>query len=447
MEFHNREKELEYFRNRIESREAEFLVLYGRRRVGKTELVKQFVEPEKNVYHLVSRETEKEQIEELKESIATTEEDVEDIKNEWLPVLKFAAENLDLLIIDEFPYLIETDKEILKIMQKAWDENMKKEDFNLVITGSSIGMMESEVLGYKSPLYGRRTGEWKLEPFEYTETAAFFPEYSEEDIIRTHAVLGGTPYYLQQFQQEKELEKNIRDNILKQGSILREEAERLLQQELRTPKNYFSCLKAIARGKNRFNEIRNETGIPQGSLSKYLKTLQNLQIIDKKLPVTASEKSKRGIYAIKDNYFSFWFRYLFPNQTMLQQSPRTLMENRIEPELDLYTSRKFEDMCRTYIRARASYDRVGSWWYQEDEIDVAAVNTKEDVLLLGECKWKKSETGTALLEKLKQKAEKVRWRNSQRDEKYVLFSREGFSEDLRKEDVELVTSEELFRRE
>lgn len=445
MEFLNRSRELEFFEEKLESDSSDFIVLYGRRRVGKTELVKQVISSE-DVYHLVSRETEKDQIEEFKDSMAAKNPRAQEVENEWASVFRFASREFQTVVIDEFPYLIETSEEILKILQKSWDEHMKEEEFNLVITGSSIGMMESEVLGYKSPLYGRRTAEWLLEPFDYTEIEGFLPGYSRKDLIRTYAVLGGTPYYLQQFQQKKDIEQNILDNILAQGNVLRQEAERLLQQELRQPKNYFSCLKAIARGKTKYNEIQSATGIKQSSLSKYLKTLRNLNIIEKKIPVTASDKTKRGIYSIKDSYFSFWFRFVFPNQSMLQQNPEAVMKNRITSELDQYTSREFEEVCRKYVQMKAEYDKVGSWWYQGQEIDVAAVNSNQDILLLGECKWTKEKVGMKTLEKLRDKQKSVQWRNADREVKYILFSKNGFKQGLKGEDVQLVDVKELFQQ-
>ncbi|MFB6208535.1 MAG: ATP-binding protein [Candidatus Nanohaloarchaea archaeon] len=444
MKFHNRKEELKFFREKLGSDQAEFIALYGRRRVGKSRLMKKVLQETKGIYHLVSRESEKDQIQEFKQSIGQKYPGIEDIRNDWEPVLRFTAENCKTVVIDEFPYLIETDEEILKILQKTWDEEMKQKDTNMVLTGSSISMMESKVLGYESPLYGRRTGQWHLKPFEYNQISPFLPDYSKEDIIRTYAILGGTPYYLEQFNPEIRLPENIHQHILKKGSVLREEAEGLLQQELREPKNYFSILKAVARGKTKFNEIKNETGIPQNSVSKYLKTLQNLHIIQKRLPVTASEKSKRGRYRIKDNYFRFWFRYIFPNRTELEQNTENVLQNKIKPELDRYVSRPFEDICRSHVRQTKEYEKVGSWWYQENEIDVAAVNHRQNRLLLGECKWTSQPAGRKTLEKLREKSEKVEWKNSQRKTEYIIFSRNGFTEQLKQQDTELKNVEDLL---
>jgi AAA+ ATPase superfamily predicted ATPase len=440
--FVDREEELEFLNSRFDER-PQFIVLYGRRRVGKTELSKKFLEDKGNtVYHLVSRESRKDQIKEFKQSLSKEIDSIEDLKEEWSVVLKNIGE-LDALVIDEFQYLIESDQEILKIFQKAWDEYLSDQDIMLVITGSSVGMMENEVLNYKSPLYGRRTGQWHLKQFRFENIRGFFPEKSLQELVNTYAVLGGTPFYLQKFDQEKNLHENIRENILAQGCVLREEVENLLKQELRKPDNYFSVLKAVANGKNRFNQIQNETGIKKSSLSKYTKRLRNLHIVEKELPVTASEKSKRGRYKIKDNFFDFWFKFVFPEKSSLQQNIEPVAKN-IQEQLPRYTGRKFEQVCRQHIQKQGDYNKVGRWWYKEDEIDIAALNDSENTLLTGEVKWTSKKVGMKELEKLKDKTEKVKWKNDQRKEQHVLFSKNGFTDELKKQgEIELYSLKRL----
>lgn len=440
--FVDREEELNFLEERFEDG-SELIILYGRRRVGKTELLKKFIEDkDESVYHLISRESEKDQIREFKQSLSNKIEGVVDLKDEWGVVLKKASE-LDILVIDEFQYLIQSNKEILKIFQKAWDEYLSDQDVMLILTGSSVGMMENEVMGYKSPLYGRRTGQWHLKQFRFDKISGFYPEKPVEELVNIYSILGGAPFYLEKFHEEKNTHQNIRDNILSQGCVLREEVESLLKQELRTPDNYFSVLKAVANGKNRFNQIQNETGIKKSSLSKYTKRLSNLHILEKQLPVTASEKSKRGRYVIKDNFFDFWFRFVFPDKSNLQQNIDSVAEN-IQQKLPQYTGRKFEQVCRQYIQKHRDFNKVGRWWYKEDEIDIAALNDREDILLTGEVKWTSSKVGVKQLEELKDKTENVRWRNDQRETKYVLFSKNGFTDKLKKkENVELYTLEDF----
>ncbi len=447
-EFIDREEELSFLNSKFDSDKPEFVVLYGRRRVGKTELIKQFISDKKSIYHLVSRETEKDQLSEFQESLTRTFPDTSDLKRDWTVLLKnLVDKEKTVLVIDEFQYLIQTNSEILKTFQKVWDEHLKKSDITLILTGSSVGMMESEVLGYKSPLYGRRTGQLKLKPFTLDQTRAFFPNTEFEKQIKIYSILGGVPYYLEQFEKNRSLKENILENIIKTGTVLREEAITLLREELREPKNYFSVLKAISSGMTRFNRISNETGIKNRSLSKYLMRLQDLHLVEKRLPVTASKDSKRGRYYIEDNYLDFWFKFIFPNQSYLEQNPELFYDGVIEPELDIYTSKKFEDVCKEFmISNKASYSKIGNWWYKGNEIDIVGLNERENKILFSECKWTKNKVGLSLLDDLKNKSEKVRWKNEKRKEKYILFSKSGFTDDL-KEHAEKISDLELYSLE
>lgn len=447
-EFIDREEELNFLNSKFSSKRPEFVILYGRRRVGKTELIKQFINDKTSIYHLVSRETEKDQLSEFQESLARTFPETSDLKLDWTVLLKnLEDKKKTILVIDEFQYLIETNSEILKIFQKVWDEHLKNSKITLILTGSSVGMMESDVLAYKSPLYGRRTGQLKLKPFTLDQARSFFPNSDFKKQIKIYSILGGIPYYLEQFDKDRPLKENILQHIIKTGSVLREEAITLLREELREPKSYFSILKAISSGMTRFNRISNETGIKSRSLSKYLIRLQNLHLVEKRLPVTASSDSKRGRYYIEDNYLDFWFKFIFPNQSYLEQDPRLFYEDVIEPELDIYTSKKFEEVCKEFIVSnKESYSKVGKWWYKEDEIDIVGLNEREEKILLSECKWTKNKVGLTLLNDLKNKSKKVRWKDEKREGKYILFSKSGFTDDL-KEHAEDTTDLKLYSLE
>lgn len=446
--FIDREEELEILGSRYESDRAEFLVLYGRRRVGKTELVKHFVKGKGSVYHLVSRETEKDQIREFKESLSRTYPEFSDLVEDWETLLtKLGEKEKPVLVIDEFQYLIETNGEILRRFQKVWDEVLKNSDIKLILTGSSVGMMETEVLGYRSPLYGRRTGQLRLKPFTLKDIKELFPSKTFTELIEIYSILGGIPYYLEQFDTDSSLEDNISNHILRKDSVLREEAVNLLREELRESKNYFSVLKAVSSGKTTFNRISNETGIKKSSLSKYLIRLQELHLIEKRDPVTASKGSKSGRYYLSDNYLDFWFRYIFPNQSFLEQKPELFYKDVIEPDLDIYISKKFEDICIEFIvQTTEIYPKVGRWWYGEDEIDIVALNENDGRILLAECKWSKKPVDMSLLKSLKEKASQVRWKDDHREEEYMLFSRSGFTADLKELDDE-VTLYSLDRME
>ena len=447
--FVNRKEELSFLQKRYASSKAEFIIIYGRRRIGKTELIKQFIKDKKAIYHLVSRETEKDQIEEFHRTINQTFSSMQDLKDDWEVLFKNLQENPHLIIvIDEFQNLISTNKEILSRFQKMWDEHLKKSTLMLILTGSSIGMMETEVLGYKSPLYGRRTGQWNIQPLPFSESRKFFETYSIMDQIRTYSILGGVPFFLEQFEAEKTVKDNVIENIASKGSVLREETRNLLREELREPKNYFSILKTVAHGNTTFNRIVQETGIKKNSVNKYLLSLQNLHLLEKKLPVTADRKSKQGRYFINDNYLNFWFRYILPNETFLERDYKKAVSDIIWPSIDEYVSLPFEDICREIVQYdKREYSKIGTWWYQDQEVDIVALNERKKNILFGECKWTSKKMDQGVYERLLNKKEKVRWNNETRKEYIALFSKSGFTNSLEKvaasEDVLLYDLEDI----
>lgn len=432
--FINRAEELSFLNKKYDSSKAEFIIIYGRRRIGKTALIKQFIKDKKAVYHLVSRETEHEQINEFHQTLTHTLPELADLKDNWDVLLTRLKEYPRLiLVIDEFQNLINTKKEILSRFQKIWDESLKHSSIMLILTGSSIGMMETEVLGYKSPLYGRRTGQWNVQPFPFQESRKFFKSYSLIDQIRSFAILGGIPFFLEQFNPNLSVKENIIENIANKGCVLREETRNLLREELREPKNYFSILKTVAHGKTTFNEIVQHTGIPKNSVNKYLLSLQQLHLLQKKLPVTAHEKSKQGRYVITDHCFDFWFRFIFPNETFLEQNYEQTVHDLIWPKIDEYVSFPFEQVCREIVLSdQPFYAKIGSWWYQHHEIDIVALNEQKNMILFGECKWQKKKMDTSVYERLLEKKESVRWKNTCRKEQIVLFSKSGFTVGLEK---------------
>lgn len=432
--FVDRKEELAFLQKRYTSPRAEFLIIYGRRRVGKTELIKQFIADKQAIYHLVSRETEKDQIEEFHITVNQTFPEMQDLKDDWEALFKNLQQRRHLIVvIDEFQNLISTKKEILSRFQKIWDEHLKKSTLMLILTGSSVGMMETEVLAYKSPLYGRRTGQWNVQPLPFSESRKLFKTYSIIDQIRTYCILGGVPFFLEQFESEKTVKENIAENIVSKGSVLREETRNLLREELREPKNYFSILKTVAHGSTTFNEIVQQTGIKQNSVNKYLLSLRNLHLLEKKLPVTADRKSKRGKYFINDNYFNFWFRYVFPNETFLELDYKKAVNDIIWPSIDNYVSLPFETVCQEILQFDTEdYSKIGTWWYQDQEIDIVAVNERKNTILFGECKWTKKKMNQKTYEQLRKKANDVKWHNKERKEEFVLFSKSGFTSGLMK---------------
>ena len=427
----DREEELDFLEEQYKKRPS-LAILYGRRRVGKTTLSERFCRDKPHIYYTASEANSKEQLEEFYQVAYQQLEDelIKDLKHSWETILRYLKEKSLVVVLDEFPYIIKADNSVSSKIQRLWDKELKDSNLFLILTGSSISMMEDKVLSPKSPLYGRRTGQWKLEPFDFKSAKDFFPDLSFEDKIRVYSILGGIPYFLEQFDEEKSIKENIRANILSKGSVLYNEVEFLMREEFREPMNYYTILKSVSQGNTKFSNIQNDTGIDKNNLTSYISVLRNLHLINRRTPIT-KKKSKKGRYYLEDNFFKFWFNFIFPNKSQLETKEEVLLEN-IMNSFNEYVSFIFEDICRELTSLKYPKLEMGRWWYKEDEIDIVGLNQKENKILFGECKWSKNKVNFGLLDDLKEKAKKVRWKDENREEEYVLFSKSGFTDELKK---------------
>ncbi|MEW6108688.1 MAG: ATP-binding protein [Nitrospirota bacterium] len=458
--FINREKELEALSSAYKDSKAQFIVIYGKRRVGKTEIVKQFFKSIPHIYFLADKAPEKEQLSLLSEKVGLLYKDQFLLSRgfgNWHDFFTYIKDKgRVVLAIDEFPFLIEANRAVPSIFQKGWDEGLKDSGIFLILLGSSIGMMETDVLGYKSPLFGRRTGQLLIEPLSFWHAKKFFPRISDEDFMYIYSVLGGTPAYLLQFDPAADLWTNIRKKIFASNAYLFSEPEFILKEELREPRNYFSIIRAISMGKARAGEIINETGFEKNVVGKYLSVLTDLRIVKREVPVTekSCEKSKKGIYMLDDNYFRFWFKYVFPNKSFIEEGETDyVIKNKIRPELDIFVSQTYEEVCRSYVRkglpsagsfgkgmkfnservsATSRFDKIGRWWTKDAEIDIVGINEDDNAILFGEAKWSGKPVGVNILNELKAKAEEVQWGNSKTSKHFALFSRKGFTSEMLK---------------
>ena len=367
-----------------------------------------------------------------------------------------------IVVLDEFTYLISGNKAIPSILQKVWDEKLKNTQIMLALCGSYIGMMETEVLGYQAPLYGRRTASTLLRPMDLASSALFFPSYSAEEKFLTWAVVGGMPYYLRTFQDSQDVFANIRQHILDaQSGTLFNEPRLLLMEELREPRNYFSLLRAIAQGRTRLNEIAQGAGIGDvTTVARYLDILQQMRLITRRVPATETqpEKSKKGIYHIDDHFLRFWFRYVHPNQSSLDLGlADAILHQRIKPDLDHFVATAFEEAVITFTGRLAQAgeldffpERIGGWWNRDAEIDVLAINLTEKIALVGECKWTIHPVGASVLDDLKQKAEILLKEHQIKKVQFALFSRKGFTADVeaksKNEGIRLFTADSIVNR-
>lgn len=461
--FVNRVSELELLEKRYASGKAEFFVLYGRRRVGKTELLARFCEAKRSIFFVSDLGSEISLRTSLSTAVNTTlfgPNQINAVYSTWedlFHALAQAAQNERLVVVlDEFPYLVTAHPPLATILQRVWDQTLKNSQIMLILCGSYIGMMEETVLGYQAPLYGRRTAQYLLEPLQFKDARLFYPSFPLEDQVHAYAVYGGTPAYLHTIQSQQSLKDNVLDGILTRGSFLYDEVRFVLQQELREPRNYFAILQAIAVGKTRLNEIKQATGI-EGATA-YLDTLQQLHLVERLVPVTETQpqKSRRGIYRLKDHYLRFWFRYVHPNRSQLERGgAQIILENQVIPEIDHFSSLTFEEVCQQFFWQSGLSGKlpfvptnIGNWWNANEEVDLIVLGENDATLV--ECKWTSKPVGIDILAELERKSNLVRTELENCQIHFALCSRSGFTSQLiedtkRRQDVALFDLPEIVR--
>jgi hypothetical protein len=440
--FIDREPEIKSLLERMTSSKAELVIVYGRRRIGKTELLRNAFAKTRAIYFVADLGADQDQRRRFSEAVHLSYPTPllqADIPPGWDPLLRYiitlAEKDRIVLVLDEFPYLCSSDPALPSVLQRIWDEVGKDSKLYLILCGSFISFMEREVLGHKSPLYGRRTGQILLHPLSLRTLKTFFPGYSPEERITAYAIFGGVPAYLIQFSDKLSIRQNIEKQILKPTAFLHDEVRFILMEELRDPKHYLSILRSIAFGNTRMNDIVQRTGIDRGPVSKYLSVLQDLRLIERETPVTEEhpEKSRKGIYRLSDSFFRFWFRFVLPYKSRLVEgAERKVLEEEILPHLDNFIGQAFDKICVELLRylvdekeIKLSYDRAGRWWNGNEEIDLVAVAGDEPVFA-AECKWSKRPVGIDILKDLRRKVSLI----SPKGLRLGLFSRSGFTKEI-----------------
>ncbi len=460
MRFINRGSELLSLNENWKKDKPQLIVIYGKRRVGKTELSIHFAQSKPHIYFLCDRTSMYKQLQKFTRMIAKYFKDEflpSDGFKDWIEAFKYIVHKNEkiIVIIDEFPYLAETDKAIPSIFQKIWDLYLKDSKIYLVLQGSSIAMMEKTLLVYKAPLYGRRTGQLLLKPFQFKEVMEMFPDKSFEEVLSLYSIVGGTPLYLNKFIGKGYVEV-VKNEILQKGQPLYEEVEFLLREELKEPRNYFVILEALSLGKRKLSEIINETGFDKGTVSRYISILDSLQITSKEIPVTEKipEKSRKGIYRIDDNFFNFWFMFVFRNRSFLEEGRIDEVVTHIQKAMPTLLAQNYEKIAKEILlrafskhKISLSFEFYGRWWDKDKEIDLVATNHHTNEILFGEVKWSNKQVGTNIYEELKEKAHAVEWGKKGRKEYFIIFSKSGFTKDMislaKKDKVFLVHKDEL----
>ncbi|MDZ7303298.1 MAG: ATP-binding protein [candidate division KSB1 bacterium] len=442
MPFYNREQELQFLNSKYQEKSAQLIVIYGKRRVGKTELIKQFFQDKPHLYFLADKLPESVQLFDVARKVGEFFRDsfLSDRGfGQWEQFFAYLKEKTTserlVIVIDEFPYLLEGNPAVASLFQKGWDEYLKDTHAFLVLLGSSISMMESQVLWQKAPLYGRRTGQLNVQPFTFNELVKVFSDKRFEERLAYWSALGGVPMYLLKFDPNRPFWENVRRFMLTKGELLYEEVEFILRQELKEPRNYFSILRAIALGKQKLGEIVNETGLPKNVLTKYLSVLRALRIVNKDIPVTElqPEKSKQGVYSITDNFFKFWFRFIFLNKSLLEEGQVNPVLRKIQMQFAQWLASAYEEILPEILKQAAhaghvpDFPHAGHWWSGNQEIDLVAFNPEQKTILFGEAKWTRKPVGVNIFEELVAKSELVEWQKKKRKPYFALFSKSGFT--------------------
>lgn len=444
--FIDRTEEMEFLESEYAKDTSSLMVVYGRRRVGKTELVLRFAAGKPSVYYLSQKLDLEHQVEDFLEKAAEQLGTYQPKITKWDAALKFVSQQVQgkpVIIIDEVPYLIEGSSAAMSAFQAAWDLYLKDANVMLILLGSSIGMMENEVLGYKSPLYGRRSGQIKVKPLRFRHLRHFFPGKEAAEVVRIYGCLGGVPAYLNKFDKNLTFVDNVNSNVLHRATFLYEEATFLLREELREPTNYELIFEAISKGKNRVSEIANETGIAVHNLPKYLRVLMGLGFLSRESPVTLKKTRdmKTGsVYALSDNFLRFWYTYVFPTRSMLEVNREAIL-SRITDSYDRYLGHVFEEIARQYLidlniagKLPFAFEKIGRQWGRVPgkqtsdsayEIDLVALNEGLKEILFVECKWQTLDDKSAgrILQDLKAKAGYVQWQSGEREEYFVIVAK------------------------
>lgn len=473
--FIGRKDELKMLEEHYNSGKAELMILYGRRRIGKTELINQFIADKISISYTAVESVSQLQLESFSNVLSNFEnKSIKDNFTDWESCFNKLNELSQtqrlVVVIDEFPYLVKKDESIPSILQKVWDHKLKNSKIMLILSGSSMSFIEKELLGGKKPLYGRATSIYKLLPLSYKESAEFVPNYSVEDKIITYAITTGVPYYLSLFNDKLTIKDNIDKLILKRDGQLHNEVENLLREEFREISAYNSIITAIAVGNGNYKSVLQYSKLSDKSLSTYLRKLKDVGIIEKETPqncpISQQQNKRGGIYIICDGIYKFYYQYYLPNASIFESKLRLeAYDNLIAPTLHQFPSKAFENICINYLydnnyssTVPYFYNSFKRWWGSVTKVDINNKNkttleeidivgkpiNKQDPTLLGECKFTSLPFDTHQYYKLIHKLE------IKENVVYYLFSLNGFTNQLiedskENKNINLISGVDLYK--
>lgn len=450
--FIDRIDELNTLENEYNRTDASFVIVYGRRRVGKTALISEFLSRHDcfKLYYLATQESEEQNLKAFR-TLASEflgNDLIKDSNADWLKIFSLIAEyptdKRKIIVIDEFQYIGKAAPGFPSIIQKVWDTLLKDSDVMLILCGSLVTLMKQQTLDYSSPLYGRRTAQIKLKQIRFPFYQDFYSGKNENELIPFYAVTGGVPKYIETFRDSESVEEGIENYILNQQSYLYEEPYFLLQNEVSEIGSYFSLIKAIAMGNTKLSDISSYLGIKQTNIPKYLKTLMDLDLVEREVPVTENnpEKSKSGLYRITDNFIAFWFKFVYPYRLFLERGEKEYVLEQIKKMfVQNYVSFVYEDICREKMWEYSAnnlwnfrFDRLGRYWGQVcGETDILALDTIGNNMIIGECKYSESAKGLTVLHSIREKAAALEKKTNCKCQSYIIFSTSGFTKGLEEE--------------
>ncbi len=449
--FINRQRELSLLNDEYISGRFAFTVLYGRRRAGKTTLLKEYIKDKPSIYFLVTLENFSVVLRRFQTIVADFFNDsfLKELELKSFEQLfsYIGQKNLNkklVIIIDEFQYLSKSDSSIPSQFQYIVDEILKTKNIHLVLCGSIISMMYEQTLSYSSPLYGRRTSSLKLEAIEFGYMGEFFPNKTKGELVELYSILYGVPKYLEVFKDTKDIFQSIEQNILNPNAYLYNEPQFILQNEVNEPITYFSILEAIASGEHKIGQIAGKLEKNVQNITSFIAKLIELDIIYKDVPITETnpQKSKKGLYFIKDNFFRFWFSYVLPYKSQLEIGNTSFVLSKIRESFSGFVSKTYEDLAVLHLLKNYNLLKCGRWWSKDVEID--ALGIASDYIVVAECKYSNKKVGVDILKGLKEKAKKIDTKLPVKH--YFLFSKSGFTkelEELNDKEVVLVDLESI----
>ncbi|MEW5897529.1 MAG: ATP-binding protein [Nanoarchaeota archaeon] len=470
MKFYDREAELKEFQT-LSSYRPSFLVVTGKRRIGKTELALQHLKETKRGFYFFVDDKKSENIlikefmEELKLFIPEYLKEVKSFDDFLLLLFDLSKKEPATFVFDEFQRFLKINPSIINQFQKNWDIKAKKSKAFLIITGSSVGMIKKIFVEEGAPLFKRADNILYLEPFTFAEIKEILKGLgirTFEEQLKLYFLFGGIIYYYKLMEKYKvrSFEEAVRKLIVREFAPLRDEVkDTLIESFGREHRTYYEILNAIGMGKNTKKEMSGWVKVEETSLSPYLIDLKELvKAISYRLPVTEDpNRSKKGRYIISDNFFLFWFRFIFRNRNYYEQKKFAFIEELINKQKNDFFGKRYEVFCQEVLE-KLNYNKklpfffetAGTWWghrreeneRKEIEIDLVALNGKTKQIMFGECKWQEKVDAHSVLSQLRKKAQHVPWHNQEREEYYILFAK-SFRNKIKEPGVTLINLKDL----